>query len=193
MKDMKIVLLGKPGTGKGTQGEMLSQKYKIPHISIGDVSREIASNLEHSLHQSIRDHFNQKTWKPLPDELTVQIAQSKLQDLDSWVVDGFPRNVHQAELFSIKPTHVIYFELSDELCIKRALDRNRKDDSLEKMNERLLIELGRIPQLLEFYSSKNLLHVINADQSPNKVLDEIIGICEIQKPKIDNETKIRFR
>jgi adenylate kinase len=180
LASMRIILIGKPGTGKGTQGTILAERYAIPHISIGDVCRQIASDSGHELHQALQQHFTSgDRWSPLPDELAVQIVQSAIAGLhDGWILDGFPRNMVQASLLTLEPTHVLYLDLSDEQCIQRVLSRGRQDDGLDKVQERLRVEAGRLPGVLAYFESKKCLHTIDASQEPSQVFADIIQVCE---------------
>jgi adenylate kinase len=97
---MRVILLGPPGVGKGTQAIEISKKYNIPHISTGDIFRESIKH-ETELGKEVKTYLDRG--KLVPDDLTIQIVRSRLQEPDcqnGFLLDGFPRTVFQAEAFS---------------------------------------------------------------------------------------------
>lgn len=97
---MKIILLGAPGSGKGTQASRISEKYNLPHISTGDIFREITNSGTElgNMVKSLIDGGNL-----CPDELTVKIVRERLSREDcknGYILDGFPRDIVQAKAFS---------------------------------------------------------------------------------------------
>ncbi len=118
---MKLILLGPPGVGKGTQANLLEKKFQIPKISTGDILRsEIQS--QSSLGQKAQQFINDG--KLVPDEVVIGIIKNRLQKSDcrqGFILDGFPRTLPQAEaLKKITPIdHVIYLKCGEEELIKR--------------------------------------------------------------------------
>jgi len=97
MKPVKIVLLGPPGAGKGTQAKSLSNKYSIPHISTGDIFRK---NISENTPLGIEAKSYMDNGQLVPDEVTINMVKDRLQqdDCDSgYLLDGFPRTVVQAD------------------------------------------------------------------------------------------------
>lgn len=94
---MKIIMLGAPGAGKGTQAKMLAEQYSIPHISTGDIFRmNIKNNTE--LGKKAKGYMD--AGELVPDELTVDLVIDRIKDKDcmnGFILDGFPRNIPQAE------------------------------------------------------------------------------------------------
>jgi adenylate kinase len=94
---MRIVLLGAPGAGKGTQAKMLSEKYNIPHISTGDIFRFNIKN-ETTLGKKAKEYIDKGLL--VPDEATIKIVEERLMEGDckkGFILDGFPRTIPQAE------------------------------------------------------------------------------------------------
>ena len=123
---MKIVMLGAPGAGKGTQAKKISEKYGIPHISTGDIFRaNIKENTE--LGQKAKTYMDQGLL--VPDELTVRILLDRVakEDCkDGYVLDGFPRTIPQAEVLEDalnklgdKIDYAVNVEVPDENIIRR--------------------------------------------------------------------------
>ncbi len=94
---MNIILLGLPGSGKGTQAKMLSKHFIIPHISTGDIFRDILKT-ESQLSKKIKNFVN--TGLLVPDNIVSEIIQQRVEKEDcrnGFILDGFPRNISQAE------------------------------------------------------------------------------------------------
>ena len=94
---MKIIMLGAPGAGKGTQAKMLADKYGIPHISTGDIFRANIKN-ETELGKAAKEYMDQGLL--VPDELTVNLVVDRIKQedcKDGYILDGFPRTIPQAE------------------------------------------------------------------------------------------------
>lgn len=94
---MKIVLLGPPGAGKGTQAKSISNRYSIPHISTGDIFRK---NISENTPLGVEAKTYMDNGQLVPDEVTINMVKDRLQQDDcknGYLLDGFPRTVHQAE------------------------------------------------------------------------------------------------
>ena len=97
MKPVKIVLLGPPGAGKGTQAKSISNKYSIPHISTGDIFRK---NISENTPLGVEAKSYMDNGQLVPDEVTINMVKDRLQQDDcraGYLLDGFPRTVAQAE------------------------------------------------------------------------------------------------
>lgn len=127
---MKIIMLGAPGAGKGTQAEMISGKYHLPHISTGDIFRaNIKSGTE--LGKEAKSYMDKGLL--VPDELTVRILLDRVAKEDckeGYILDGFPRNIPQAEVLDAelaklgdKIDAAIDIEVPDENIIERMMGR----------------------------------------------------------------------
>ena len=127
---MKIVMLGAPGAGKGTQAKKISEKYGIPHISTGDIFRaNIKENTE--LGQKAKTYMDKGLL--VPDELVVDLVVDRLAQDDAkkgYVLDGFPRTIPQAEALTDalakigeKMDYAINVEVPDENIVRRMSGR----------------------------------------------------------------------
>ncbi len=95
---MKLILLGAPGSGKGTQAALISDKYDLPHISTGDLFRENIKN-ETPLGVKVKEVMD--TGSLCPDDLTIELVKDRLGKADcdkGYLLDGFPRNLYQAKV-----------------------------------------------------------------------------------------------
>lgn len=150
----RIVLCGLPCSGKGTYGQLLAQRYGIPHISIGDEVRNILCDHRHPLYGRILKHIEQADSKfvPLPDDWAAQICAAVTEGKRAYILDGFPRNVAQAEmLYSCKPTHVLLLGVSKETSFIRSVFRGRSGDSEEKTLQRIALDETRLFELEYYY------------------------------------------
>jgi adenylate kinase len=119
----RIIFLGPPGAGKGTQAERLAEDLKIKKISTGDILREaVAKGTE--LGQRAKSYMERG--ELVPDEIILGIIEEAINDEEGFILDGFPRNINQAkaldEMLSRKGlniTHVIFLDVPDEEIIKR--------------------------------------------------------------------------
>ena len=97
---MKIIMLGAPGAGKGTQAKMIAEKYSLPHISTGDIFR---ANIKNQTELGMEAKKYMDEGKLVPDELTVKILLDRVANEDcknGYVLDGFPRTIPQAEVLT---------------------------------------------------------------------------------------------
>ncbi len=127
---MKIVMLGAPGAGKGTQAKMIAAEYKIPHISTGDIFR---ANIKNGTELGMEARTYMDKGELVPDELTVRILLDRVAQPDcekGYVLDGFPRTIPQAEVLDQELTkrnekidHAINVEVPDENIVRRMSGR----------------------------------------------------------------------
>ncbi|HZL77717.1 MAG TPA: nucleoside monophosphate kinase [Candidatus Limnocylindrales bacterium] len=190
MKYRSILLFGAPGVGKGTQGKILGVIPNFFHCACGDVFR----NLRHDsplwkifLEYSGRGQL-------VPDEPTIELWRQFIENNtkigrfhpkhDTLVLDGIPRNVRQAKILSgtLNVAAVFYLKSAIEKNLvnriqRRAIKENRLDDAhLGVIRERLKTYEQETKPVLKFYG-RRLVHQINADQSPAKVLADILRIA----------------
>ncbi|EHL18283.2 adenylate kinase [Peptoanaerobacter stomatis] len=130
VRKMKLIILGPPGAGKGTQAAKICQKFDIPHISTGDIFR---ANIKNNtvLGQKAKEYMNKG--ELVPDELTCDLVFDRIMQDDAkkgFLLDGFPRNIFQAEKLdevlenrNLKIDNVINIEVDDKLLIDRATGR----------------------------------------------------------------------
>lgn len=120
---MRLILLGPPGCGKGTQAALISKKYNIPHISTGDLFRENIKNCT-ELGKTAKGYIDRGML--VPDEITNRMAKARLSSAEEgFILDGYPRNTSQAEYLAgyMKIDKVINFALPDEEVIMRISGR----------------------------------------------------------------------
>jgi adenylate kinase len=187
---MRLVLLGPPGAGKGTQAKRLAEKLGIPHLSTGDMLRGAVSQGT-ELGQKAQGYMSRG--ELLPDEIIVGImgdvlAENRCQS--GFLLDGFPRTVAQAEaldaLLKERSTElgaVPLLVVADAELIKRLLGRarieGRADDTEDVIRRRLEIYTAQTQPLAEFYKERALLVEIAGEGTPDEVYDRLLSAVEI--------------
>ena len=126
MRSLKLILLGAPGAGKGTQAEIISEKYQIPAISTGAIIREAIQN---GTEMGLNAKKFIEAGDLVPDEVVIGIIQDRLKESDcvnGFILDGFPRTVPQAEALDamgVEITDVLSIEVPDEKILTRMAGR----------------------------------------------------------------------
>ncbi len=187
MKYRTILLFGAPGCGKGTQGKILGSIPHFYHCACGDVFRNLT--IDSKIGQVFIKYSSRG--ELVPDRTTIDLWRQSIEsntrvgrfhpDQDTLVLDGIPRTVHQAQMLkrTLEVVGIFYLRTSDpENLVKRlqrrALKENRLDDAnLEVIRTRLKTYELETKPVLKFYGRK-LVHLIDADQSPVKVLSDIL-------------------
>ena len=156
---MRIVLVGPPGAGKGTQAARLAERLDAPHISTGDIFRENMKN-ETELGKEAQRYVD--AGDLVPDEVTVKMVKDRLAQPDAaegFLLDGFPRNTAQAqELETVlddlgqRLDAVLVFEVDDEELVKRLTARGRSDDTEETIRHRQEVYRSETEPLIAHYS-----------------------------------------
>ncbi len=123
---MRLIMLGAPGAGKGTQAEVIAERYNVPTISTGNIIREAIKN-ETDLGLAAKSYID--NGQLVPDEVVVNLVSMRLQNLDcnnGFILDGFPRTIPQAEALDHMGMHidkVINLEVSDDAITRRLSGR----------------------------------------------------------------------
>ena len=181
---MNLLLLGPQGSGKGTQAARISAEYGIPHVSTGDMFRA-ALAADSELGRRIKPMY--EAGELIPDDLTVELIEERLSEddaRDGFALDGFPRNLAQAEaldrmLAAIgrELDAVLFFDAPDEVVRQRVLgrarDEGRTDDTAEALERRLAIYREQTVPVVERYRATGKLVPLHADRSVNAVWSEI--------------------
>ena len=164
----KLLFLGPPGAGKGTQATLYCSKFGIDHLSTGDLLRDEVS-FGSVLGQKASEIMNKG--ELVSDELVLSIVERRLLKIEKgWLLDGFPRNITQAnslkkllEKIDQPLEAVITIKISDEYLIKRLLARGRDDDIEQVILKRLEIYRKKTAPLIDLYSKQGILHEINGN------------------------------
>jgi adenylate kinase len=190
---LRLVLLGPPGAGKGTQAALISARYEIPHLSTGDMLRSEV-RLQTALGVSIEQTLSKGGL--VNDETMVDVVDARLDRPDAvagFVLDGFPRTMGQAIALERMPSNkgldaVIELTVNEDEIIRRIVSRAlashadggiaRSDDSPDTARRRLAAYFSATAPLSEHYAKQNLLARIDGLAPIDEVSDSIAAILE---------------
>ena len=170
----RMIFLGAPGAGKGTQAQLFAAATKIAHISTGAMLRQ-AMDEKTALGLQVKPIV--ESGNLVPDSLMVDLIAERIAQSDcanGYILDGFPRTVAQAEALEAmlakrqeSITHVVMFDVTEEDVLKRLAGRrdheSRADDQAEVQKERLRVYREKTAPLIEYYSKKNQLTCVKGD------------------------------
>tara|TARA_Y100001968_G_scaffold21904_1_gene17339 strand:+ start:19793 stop:20341 length:549 start_codon:yes stop_codon:yes gene_type:complete len=174
----RLIFLGPPGAGKGTQSSILSQRNDLLHLSTGDLLRaEVSAGTD----LGKKAGLIMDKGELVSDSIVLSIVQKKLSGKSQgWLLDGFPRNLTQAQ--SLEPLleeinqpiqAVVLIETNDDVLIQRLLERGRTDDNEEVIRNRLQIYRAQTAPLINYYDSKGLLKSVKGNDEINIVANLI--------------------
>jgi adenylate kinase len=178
---VRILLLGPQGSGKGTQAKRIAAGHGIPHVATGEILRSaIADGSE--LGERVRPILERGDL--VPDELMVDLIRERLQDEDSFVLDGFPRTIPQADALDAmlaeigKPLDIVLFlQVGDDVAstrlLGRAAEEGRKDDEPGAIANRLRNYHQETEPVVERYRAEGLLVPIPGERSVGEVAADI--------------------
>jgi adenylate kinase len=160
---VRLVLLGPPGAGKGTQALKLSEKLGIPQISTGDLFRK---NISEGTPLGVEAKRYLDAGDLVPSELTNKLVEDRIEQpdaADGFILDGYPRSVEQAQAFDemlknhdTKLDAVLEFAVSEAELFERLKSRGRADDTEEVIHNRMQVYRDETEPLLEYYRHNNL-------------------------------------
>jgi adenylate kinase len=183
---VKLLLLGPQGSGKGTQAKRISADYGIPQVATGEMFRAaIAEGSE--LGKRVEPIL--AAGELVPDELTIALIKERLGGEDGFVLDGFPRNLDQAEALDGllqelgKPLDaILFFDLPEEVAIermvRRAHEEGRADDKPDVMRRRLDVYREKTLPVVEHYRVTGKLIPLHAQRSIDEVYREVQDALE---------------
>lgn len=187
---MRIVLLGAPGSGKGTQARVLADRYGVQLIGVGEILREevrrgtaVGAEIADDLARGdlVHDRLILDTIWPL-------VLQASADG--GYVLDGFPRTLHQAEMAhsaserdGVSPDVVVYLDIDRPMLLERMLARaeERSDDVAAVMEHRLQIFEERTRPLVGFYEARGLLATVDARRDKDAITADIVAAVEARK------------
>ncbi len=205
---MNIIILGPPGSGKGTQAEKIADRYGIPHISTGDIFRA-AKEKETDIGKQIKERMVKGVL--ISDEITIKLVEMRLKETDcteGFILDGFPRTIEQAEALDsmIELGFVVVLDVPDDVIIERISKRRicarckspankggkcekcggeliqRSDDTPEGIKKRLAVYKEQTQPLLEYYKPRDITHIIDGNRPVEEIFKDIIKVLGEQLP-----------
>jgi adenylate kinase len=199
---MRVILLGIQGSGKGTQAARLAESLGVAHVDVGELLRERVAQ-DDALGKKIKALMDKG--KLVPDSISNRIVKEAIEDAPGWILDGYPRDVAEAEYLDgiAEVEHVIFLEISDKLAIERLSKRrvcgkchaisdaskktcpacggklvHRDDDKPAAITKRLEVFHDVTEPLTEYYRVRGILHRIDASGSVDKVFKNVLAILE---------------
>jgi adenylate kinase len=195
---VRVVLLGPPGAGKGTQAQIIAGRFGVPAISTGDIFRANVSG-QTELGQQVKAYLD--AGDLVPDELTVAMVKARLAEPDAkagFLLDGFPRNIAQAEQLRDSLSDlghrldcVLELVVDEEELVRRLSGRRmlvdgemvqRDDDKPETVRRRLQVYREQTAPLSGFYESEGLLARIDAIGEVQEVTARALAACGASEP-----------
>jgi adenylate kinase len=181
---LDLVLLGPPGSGKGTQAARMTAKYGIPAIATGDILRAQAE-AGTALGRQVRSYLDRG--ELVPDQLVVDIIRHRLSEPDTeagFILDGFPRTVPQAQALDAmlaelqRPLDaVLYLQVEGPSLRERLDQRHRRDDRPEIVDHRIDVFLEQTAPLIGYYRDHGKLRLIDGSGPPDAVaaaIDDVV-------------------
>lgn len=185
MTPIRGVLLGAPGSGKGTQAAVLSGKLGVPAISTGEMLRAAVA-AQTSLGHRVEEILN--SGRLVDDETMAEVVKSRLAEADAqngFLLDGYPRNYEQAETLAkilreleTELDLVWFVDVPEEELMRRALARKREDDKEEVIQKRLELYRDVTDPLVDYYGSLGLVRPVDGAQPIELVTEAMMAALE---------------
>jgi adenylate kinase len=183
----RIVLLGPPGAGKGTQAQLLAQRLGVPAISTGDMLRAaVAAGSE--LGARVQDVM--ASGGLVDDALMAEVVRERLTHGDTargYLLDGYPRTLPQAETLAgilrdagQELDAVLLVAVPEDELVRRTLSRGRADDQEEVIRERLRVYREKTEPLIGYYRERGLLREIDGNLSVEEVTSRMYGVLGVE-------------
>jgi adenylate kinase len=180
---MRLLLIGAPGSGKGTQAERLARRYGITHISSGDLLRQHVRE-QTALGRQIQSYVDRGDL--VPTGIVVDMLRKPVVaavEAGGYVLDGFPRTVEQAQAafptahaLGAEVQAAVHLDVPRAELVRRLLARGRgSDDTQEVIEHRLQVYLDETVPLLEYYANREWMFAVDGAQSPEAVHQEIVA------------------
>jgi adenylate kinase len=191
MRQMRIVMLGAPGSGKGSQAALLVEELDLPHISSGELLRSAvkAGTLLGQKAKAVMDRG-----ELLSDELMLSLIEERLSEGDTangFILDGYPRNLAQAESLDELLERIgqpvdeaLQIDVDTEMIIgriaKRAAEEGRSDDTEEVARKRMEVYAEQTAPVVDYYAQKGLLSRVLGEGTIEEVFQRIKGVLQIR-------------
>jgi adenylate kinase len=188
---MRLLLIGAPGAGKGTQAERLAERFGITHISSGDLLRQHVKD-NTSIGQLIKSYLDRGDL--VPDGVVMDMLRKPVvaaAEAGGYVLDGFPRTVEQARAsfptahaLGVEVQVAVHLDVTREELVRRLLARRRgSEDTPAVIERRLQVYLDKTVPLLEYYADREWMFTVDGAQSPDAVHRDIIA-CLCKRPDL---------
>jgi adenylate kinase len=187
---MRLLLIGAPGAGKGTQATRLAEHFGIAHISSGDLLRGHVGD-ETSLGKQVQQYVS--LGDLVPDQIVLDMLRKPIVEASArggYVLDGFPRTVEQAEIayetareLGVAVQVAAYLDVPREELVRRLLARGRGgDDTQDVIEHRLEVYESRTRPMVAYYADREVLVTVDGSKPEDEVTRELIHELELHKP-----------
>jgi adenylate kinase len=195
---MRLLMIGPPGAGKGTQAVRIAEKFQLTHISSGDLLREHVKN-ETAIGRQVQQYLS--SGDLVPDGIVMDILRKPVVEANKkggYVLDGFPRTVEQAEIaYSVAQTLgvevqiVVHLEVPRDELVRRLVERGaasgRSDDNIDVINHRLDVYDEKTLPMLNYYAAREKLINVNGARSVDEVTWSITVQLQRLAKQLGNE------
>lgn len=180
---MKLLFVGPPGAGKGTQAGRVADKLGIAHVSTGDMFRA----LDDSSDLGRRVKAIMESGDYVPDSIVIEMLEDRIAEpdaADGFILDGFPRTVPQAEALDAflgdeGLDAVVLFEIDNDEVIERMLERGRSDDTEETIRTRLEVYAEQTQPLIGRYSERGLVRRVDAEGDIEDITERVLAALDV--------------
>jgi adenylate kinase len=187
---MRLLLIGAPGAGKGTQATRLAEHFGIAHISSGDLLRGHVGD-ETSLGKQVQQYVS--LGDLVPDQIVLDMLRKPIVEASArggYVLDGFPRTVEQAEIayetareLGVAVQVAAYLDVPREELVRRLLARRRgRDDTQAVIEHRLEVYESRTRPMVAYYADREVLVTVDGSKPEDEVTRDLIHELELHKP-----------
>ncbi|MFQ5522433.1 MAG: adenylate kinase [Acidimicrobiia bacterium] len=184
---MRLLFIGPPGAGKGTQASRVAERLGIPHISTGEMFRD---HVARGTELGKRVEAIMAAGDYVPDEITVEMLRQRLAQPDAtrgFILDGFPRTVGQVrsldELIGEGGLdRVVIFEVDDDELLSRMLARGRADDTAETIRKRFQVYREQTQPLIDIYEERGVATTVNGTGELEEVTQRILALLDAEDP-----------
>ena len=192
---MRLIVIGPPGAGKGTQSQRLLKHLDVPHISTGDILREAVRN---RTREGVLAEKYMNEGNLVPDPLIIELVGLRLGEPDcarGCLLDGFPRTLGQAKALDAfliqhgKPLDgVLELNVDEETLEARLVGRGRSDDQPQVIRQRFQAFRERTAPLLDYYRARGILETVNGVGTQNEVFKRMKGAIERLRNRRDKDS-----
>ena len=180
---MRLLFVGPPGSGKGTQAVRVAEGLGVPHISTGEMFRQHVSEGT-GLGRQVQALMEAGEY--VPDEITGKMLAERLRQSDAahgFILDGFPRTIFQAELLdellAANPLdRVVSLQVHPDELMERMLSRGRADDTPDTIRRRLEVYESRTAPLLDFYATRGIIEPVDGSGHIDRITKRIMAALQ---------------
>lgn len=182
-RSVRLLFIGPPGAGKGTQAERVAERLGIPHVSTGEMFRHHVAN---GSDLGMKVEAIMAAGDYVPDEITVAMLEQRIGEPEAaggYILDGFPRTVAQVRslddlIGEDGLDKVVVFEVDETELVERMLSRGRADDSSETIRKRFEVYMAETRPLLDIYDDRGITVSVDGLGEMDEVTDRIVDVLE---------------